>query len=201
MPLKSFKPSLPREEQKQRSRDRMINLLFRGIIDANPHHDPNVTAETRLARAREALLGEKPGRGRKAIQDGVELFPAIQEAFKYEIDKMKRLFLKRQKPEIQEKMERELAEPQKSMRAIAKSYVPEFEKSMTTPESTEDWLRKKLAGLPLTLHDMADLEGLFYGDLPKANRLQHIFDELRALGINNTNPIGAERNGITPKQD
>lgn len=149
MPLKSFEPSLPREEQKQRSRDRMINLLFRGIIDANPHHDPNVTAETRLARAREALLGEKPGRGRKAIQDGVELFPTIQEAFKYEIDKMKRLFLKRQEPEVQEKIERELAEPQKSMRAIAKSYVTEFEKSMTTPESTEDWLRKKLAGLPL----------------------------------------------------
>ena len=72
---------------------------------------------------------------------------------------------------------------------------------MTMQESTEDWLRRALAKLDVTAQDMADLEGLFYGDSPKAERLQRIFDDLRALGIDTVNPVGTESDGITPKQD
>tara|TARA_R110002012_G_scaffold77282_13_gene195921 strand:+ start:171333 stop:171686 length:354 start_codon:yes stop_codon:yes gene_type:complete len=93
MSKKSLEPGLPRQDQKQRSRDRMINLLLQGIIAANPHHNPTATPEARLAKAREALLGEKPSKGRKAIQEDVKLFPLLEDALKADRDQMLRLLM------------------------------------------------------------------------------------------------------------
>lgn len=201
MASRSLQPRLAREKQEQRSRDRMINLLLQGIIAANPHHDPTVTDEVRLARAREALLGEALGRGRTSIREDVKLFPLIEEALKAETDKMKRAFVGVQRPETQSQWQRELAEEPKSMRGIAKEHLSSFVKPSAQPESTVDWLRRALAKLDVTVQDMADLEGLFYGDSPRAERLRRIFYDLRALGIDVVNPIGTESGGITPKQD
>lgn len=201
MASKSLQPRVPRDEQKQRSRDRMVNLLFKGIIAANPHHDPTVTDEVRLARAREALLGETLGRGRSTIREDVKLFPLIEQALKAEKDKMKRAFIGVQRPDTQAEWQRELAEDQKSMRAIAKDHLSLFAKPFAQPESTVDWLRRALAKLDVTAQDMADLEGLFYGDSPKAELLRCIFDDLRALGVDAVNPIGTIGDGITPKQE
>jgi hypothetical protein len=192
---------LSRDEQKQRSRDRMINLLLQGIIAANPHHDPTVTDEVRLARAREALLGETLGKGRTTIREDMKLFPLIEEALKAETDKMKRAFVGTQRPETQAEWQRELAEEPKSMRGIAKEHLSSFAKPSVQPASTVDWLRRALAKLDLTAQDMAELEGLFYGDSPKAERLQRIFGELRALGIDTVSPLGTESTDMTPKQE
>lgn len=200
MPPRSLQPRLPRDAQKQRSRDRMVNLLLQGIIAANPHHDPTVTDEVRLARAREALLGEALGRGRTTIREDVKLFPLIETALKAETDKMKRAFIGVQRPETQAEWQRELAGEQKSMRGIAKEHLSSFAKPSAQPESTVDWLRRALAKLDVTTQDMADLEGLFYGDSPKAERLRRIFNDLGALGIDAVNPIGTKGDGITPKQ-
>ncbi len=71
----------------------MINLLLQGIIAANPHHNPTATPEARLAKAREALLGEKPSKGRKAIQEDVKLFPLLEDALKADRDQMLRLLM------------------------------------------------------------------------------------------------------------
>lgn len=200
MAPRSLQPRLPREEQKQRSRDRMINLLLQGIIAANPHHDPTATDEVRLARAREALLGETLGRGRTTIREDMKLFPLIEEALKAETDMMKRAFIGVQRPETQAEWQRELAEEPKSMRGIAKEHLSSFVKPFAQPASTADWLRRALANLDVTAQDMADLEGLFYGDSPKAERLQRVFDELRALGIDAVSPLGTESTDMTPKQ-
>lgn len=190
MPPKSLEPRLPREDQKQRSRDRTINLILQAIIAANSHHDSTATPQVRLAKAREALFGEKPSRGRKAIQEDLKLFPLLDEALSAEKLKI------RQSPTVVQELEDE-----PSLRGIAKRHSPAFAKPSVKSESTEDWLRRAIKDISITPQDMSDLEGLFYGNSPRAERLQRIFDDLGALGIDCENPIGTKSAVLTPKQD
>lgn len=201
MTPKSLASRLPREEQKQRSRDRMIDLLLSGIIAANSPHLEGIKDTTRLARAREALFGDKNEKGQKSTRDPVLLFNIIAEALKADRDQMLRLIKDRQKPETRAELEATLDEAEPSFRSLAKKYAPDFAKTMTTTGSTEDWLRKALNEISVTGQDMADLEGLVHGDSPKAKRLQRIFDDLNALGIACKNPIGIETDDLTPKQN
>lgn len=190
MPPKTLEPRLPRAEQKQRSRERMVNLLLQSIITANPHHDPTVTPEARLAKAREALLGEKPSRGRKAIQEDLKLFPLLEDALKVEKDKMKRVVMSAQRDETIAEWTEQLASLDPTMRGIAERYAAEFAKPMTEIDSTKDWLRRTLQKLSVTASDMAELEGLFYGDSEKAQRLRRVLEDLEALGIASRDPLG-----------
>jgi hypothetical protein len=171
----------------------VVNLLLQAIINANPHHDTTATPEKRLAKAREALLGEKPSNGRKAIQAHLKLFPLLEEALKTDRDRMLQVLLKYQKPEGREKLQEQMSQERPSFRMIAKKYAPEFSKPSVLPSSTEDWLRRAITDLSVTSQDMADLEGLFRGDSAKAERLRRIFADLRALGIASSDPLG--RNG------
>lgn len=190
MPPKSLEPRLPRDEQKLRSRDRMVNLLLQSIIAANPHHDRTMTPEVRLAKAREALLGEKPSRGRKAIQDDLKLFPLLEDALKVEKDKMKRAVMSAQSDETIAAWTEQLASLDPTMRGIAEKYAAEFSKPMTELDSTKDWLRRTIQKFSVTASDMAELEGLFYGDSEKAKRLRRILEDLEALGIASRGPLG-----------
>lgn len=201
MSQKSLEPRLPRDEQKQRSRDRMIDLLLLGIIAKNPAHAPRIKDTTRLARAREALFGEKNKRGQKSTRNPILLFPIIAEALKADRDQMMRFLKGVQTPEVQAEWETKLAESEPSFRGLAKKYAPDFAKEMTEQGSTEDWLRRAIEEITVTSQDMAELEGLFYGGSPKAERLQRIFDDLKSLGVECKNPIGIESADITPKQD
>ncbi|MCQ2002871.1 hypothetical protein [Rhizobium sp. NRK18] len=201
MPPKSLQPQLPRDEQKLRSRDRMIDLLLLGIIAANPIENVKTKDVTRLARARAALLGDENNQGQKPTHNPVLLFPIIAEALKADRDQMMRLLKSAQKPEIQVEWDAKLAEAEPSFRGLAKKYAPDFAKIMTATTSTEDWIRRAIDDISVTGQDMADLEGLFHGDSPKAERLQRIFDDLNGLGIACKNPIGTETTDITPKQD
>jgi len=201
MPIKSLEPRLPRDKQKQRSRDRIIDLLLLGIITKNPPHKHGIKDATRLARAREALFGDKNEKGQKSTQSPAHLFPIIAEALKADRDQMMRFLKGAQTLEVQAEWETKLAEGEPSFRGLAKKYAPDFAKAMTEKTSTEDWLRRAIKYITVTSQDMADLEGLFYGDSPKAERLQRIFDDLEAFGINCENPIGTKSADITPKQD
>ncbi len=190
MSEKSIKPRLPRTRQRERTHDLVINLLLQAIINANPHHDATATPEKRLAQAREALLGEKPSKGRKAIQAHLTLFPLLEEALKTDRDRMLKVLLKYQKPEGRAKLQEQMSEERPSFRMIAKKYAPEFSKPSVLTSSTEDWLRRAITDLSVTSQDMADLEGLFRGDSPKAERLRRVFEDLRALGIASSDPLG-----------
>lgn len=192
MSKKSLLPRLPRTEQKQRSSDRLTNILLTAIIKANPHHDPTVKDETRLARAREALLGEPNSRGRKAIKDDLLLFPVYEAAFRVEKDKMKRALISIQDQEVQDEWTSQLEQEFASATEIAKEFAPEFAREMTEQKSIEDWLRKIIGSLSLTSADMADLEGLVAGDSPKAERLKRILADLEALGIQSQSPFRTE---------
>jgi hypothetical protein len=189
MPPKSLQPRLPRNEQKQRSNKRLINFLLMGIIAENSHHS-GVAPETRLAKAREALLGETPARGRKAIHDDLKLFPLLDEALQSE-----KLKIKQPDPDGL------AAEGEPSQRGLAKKHAAAFANPYVKAESTQDWLRRAIKKMSITSKDMADLEGLFHGDSPQVERLQRIFDDLNAIGIASKNPIGTESADITPKQD
>jgi len=201
MPQKSLQPRLPREEQKRLSRDRMINLLLLGIIAANPIENGKTKDVTRLARARAALFGDDNNQGQKPTHNPVLLFPIIAEALKADRDQMMHLLKGAQKPEVQAEWDAKLTEAEPSFRGLAKKYAPDFAKAMTATTSTEDWLRRAIDEIKVTGHDMADLEGLFHGDSPKAERLQRIFDDLNGHGIACKNLIGTETTDITPKQD
>lgn len=162
MSQKSLEPRLSRVQQKQRSLDRMVNLLLQGIIAANPHHNATTTPEARLTKAREALLGEKPSKGRKAIQEHMKLFPLLDEALKIDRDQMLRALIKHHKPEIQADLQKQLSQDSPSFRTIAKKHAPDFAKPSVLSSSTEDWLRRAITELSVTGQDMADLEGLFF---------------------------------------
>ncbi|WP_340160258.1 hypothetical protein [uncultured Hoeflea sp.] len=83
-----------------------------------------------------------------------------------------------------------MAEEDPSLRGIAKKHAPDFAKPSVLPESTEDWLRRAIKEMSLTGNDMAELEGLFRGDSPKAERLRRIFEDLQALGMASCDPLG-----------
>ncbi|WP_350183140.1 hypothetical protein [Devosia marina] len=168
----------------------MVNLLLQSIIVANPHHDSAVTPEVRLAKAREALLGEKPTRGRKAIQDHLKLFPLLEDALKSEKDKMKRATISVQSDRTITEWTEQLASPDPTLRGIADEHAFKFAKPMTEIDSTKDWLRRAIQKLSVTASDMAELEGLFYGNTEKAKRLRRILEDLEALGIETRDPLG-----------
>ena len=201
MSQKSLEPRLPRNAQKLRSRDRIVDLLLLGIISQNPPHKHGIKDVTRLARAREALFGEVNEKGQKSTRNLVSLFPIIAEAMKADQDQMTRFLKGVQTPAVQAEWEEKLKDGELSFRGLAKKYAPDFAKEMTTQGSTEDWLRRAIKEIGVTAQDMAELEGLFYGDSPKAERLQRVFDDLKTFGIDCKNPVGTEITNITPKQD
>lgn len=201
MSPKSLAPRLPREEQKRRSRDRMIDLILLGIIAEHPIENKKIKGVTRLARARAALFGDENKQGQKSTHNLVLLFPIVAEALKTDRDQIMRLLRSAQKPEVKAEWDTKLAEAEPSFRGLAKKYAPAFAKAMTATTSTEDWLRRALDEIAVTGQDMADLEGLFHGGSPKAERFQRIFDDLNGLGIACKNPIGTETTDITPKRD
>lgn len=198
MSKKSLLPRLPRSEQKQRSNDRLTNILLAAIIKANPHHDPTVKDETRLARAREALLGEPNSRGRKSIKDDLLLFPVYEAAFRIEKDRMKRALSSVQSQEVQDEWTKQLEQDVASETGIAKEFAPNFAREITEEKSIEDWLRKIIGALSLTSADMADLEGLVSGDSPKAERLKRILVDLEAVGIRCQSPFRTEIDDLNP---
>ena len=201
MSKKSLLPRLPQIEQKLRSNDRLTNILLTAIIKANPHHDPTVKDETRLARARDALLGEPNSRGRKSIKDDLLLFPLYEAALRVEKDRMKRALLSVQDQETQGEWTCQLEQDVASETAIAKRFAPEFLREMPEQKSIEDWLRKIIGTFSLTSADMADLEGLVSGDSPNAQRLQRILDDLEAVGVHSKSPFRTEIDDLNPDTD
>lgn len=199
MSLKSLQPRLPRDEEKKRSRDLMINLLLLGIIAEHPVKGKPIKDPTRLARAREALFGDNNTKGQKSTLNPVPLYPLIDEAFKTEMDGMRRLTMSRQSPEVREKFKAKIAESEPTFRGLANKYSSYFKKNMTETSSTEDWLRRALNNISITGHDLAELEGLYYGNSPEAERLQRVFDDLNSLGIACKSPVGTKKDDITPK--
>ena len=141
-----------------------------------------------MSQAREALLGEKPRRGRKVYTDDVELFPFIREQLKHKSDALMRAVLGRYPPDVRIQIEAELARPKKSARRAAHDVVGRVERRNVEISSTVDRVRA-VDPTKLTSSEVADLEGLYHNDSGKARALQRAFDGLSALGIRSLNPL------------
>ena len=201
MSKKSLLPPLPRAEQKQHSDDRLVNLLLSAIINAHPHHDPAEKTEVRLAKVREALFGEPLARGRKSIKDDLKLFPVFEDALRREKEQMQRIMFTAQDDDTQRQWQEQFNNPDLSETGIAKKHAPDFMRQEVQPQSTIDFLRKILGGLSITSADMADLEGLIFGNSPKAERLQRILTDLAAIGIHSKSPFRTEMDDLNPDTD
>ena len=201
MSRKSLSPPLSRADQKKRSQERLINLLLSAIVQAYPYHSPNVKDETRIARAKEALFGERIPRGQKSIKDDLKLFPIYVEALRHELGALGDPVRQQEASTKNEQPERRVAADGKSDAEIAREFSSKVEPRMRVPESTDRWLRKVISEFSLTGQDMADLEGLLAGDSPKSERLQRILADLEAIGILSKSPVRTDIGDLNPETD
>lgn len=198
MSTKSLQPRLPRSEQERRSQERLVNLLISAIVQAYPYHSPDVKDQTRVARAREALFGERIPRGQKSIKDDIKLFPIYAEALRHEVEALEYAISQENRLTPHEQMEDQANTNEKSDAAIAREFSSKIDPRVRAPESTDRWLRKLISEFSLTATDMADLEGLFVGDSPKAERLRRIFSDLEAIGVLSKSPFRTEIDDLNP---
>ncbi|TGD63364.1 hypothetical protein EYC08_13860 [Tabrizicola sp. WMC-M-20] len=165
---------------KPKLRKRHIDLLLLSIIRAYDHPDRKGEAD-RLADVREALFGEKRGRGRVMAFDDLALFRIFNETRKREMDGLRSAVMKldprRQTPEQIAEIERE----PKSVRAAAREFQ-DLAGSKSSDESIEDRLRRKVRG-EMTAQDMAELESLFDTEDSHTRDLITILERLNALGV------------------
>lgn len=201
MSRKSLHPPLSRADQKKRSQDRLINLLLSAIVQAYPYHSPNVKDETRIARAKEALFGERIPRGQKSIRDDLKLFPIYAEALRQEIGALGNPVRQQKASTKNDQHEYRSAPDGKSDAEIAREFSSEVEPRVRVPESTDRWLRKVISEFSLTGQDMADLEGLLAGDSPKALRLRRILTDLEEIGVLSKTPVRTENGDLSPETD
>lgn len=80
-------------QPKPKLRKRQVDLLLLSIIRAYDHPDRK-SEEERLAEAREALFGEKRGRGRVAAFDDLALFKILDAHRKRELDGLRQAIAK-----------------------------------------------------------------------------------------------------------
>lgn len=187
----SLGTKISREEQKRRSRDRHVNHLLLRIILAHPDPTRSTTPEQRLARAREALLGVKSSSGRPSQIDDYALFHMNANQRKGEMDSMMRALRHLLPDEVRTRWDAIISRDPESIHAIATRMAEEgLGQSVQSQSSYIDRLRRKAADLNLTTQDMADIEGLIYGNSDWAHRIETILDGLNRLGIPSKVPLG-----------
>lgn len=150
-----------------------------------------MTPARRLGAVRQALLGEKPHRGRASIDDELLLFPIVAEMQKPEMDQWMRALKRLLSEEGQVAYQAEIDRPPLSARDAARRAVDGTARDPSIqPESWIDRLRRKAAEADLTSQDIADLAGLVQGNSAKAELLARLISELRSLGISVNSPLG-----------
>jgi hypothetical protein len=169
-------------QRKLKSRKRQIDLLLLSIIRAYDH--PNGKSEAdRLAMAREALFGEKRGRGRTSAFDDLALFKVFDEVRKRELDGMRRSIAKKdprlQSPEWESEIEREPIKVREAARRFADLAGTS---ENVEPDTVEHRLRRK-ARRQFTTKEMAEIESLFDPDAPRTRTIITILELLDSLGV------------------
>lgn len=157
----------------------MNHLLLSIILAYDYPADRKATAEARLARARLALFGERPPPGRSRINDDVPLFHIASEVRKSERDALMRALLRRVSDDVQRDWEVEIHRKPLSARAASREQAAKL-KGASSESSVE---RLRHAAQRLSTKDLADIEGLIYGNSHQAVLLSELRAKLRSLGI------------------
>ncbi len=167
---------------KPKLRKRQVDLLLLSIIRAYEHPDRKSEAE-RLAIVREALFGEKRGRGRTAAFDDLALFKVIDEVRKRELDGLRRAIAKKDEKLQTPEWETEIARDPMKVREVARRFAELAGKSdNVSDDAIEHRLRRK-AGAQLTTREMAEIESLFDPDAPHTRTMIAVLELLENLGV------------------
>jgi hypothetical protein len=165
---------------KPKLRKRHFDLLLLSIIRAHKHPDRKSDAD-RLADIREALFGEKRGRGRTSAFDDLALFKILNETRKREMDGLRSAVMNLDSRQQTPEREAEIARQPKSVRAAAREFQ-DLAGSKASDESIEDRLRRK-ARAGMTAQEMAELESLFDTEDRHTRTLIAILQLLDDLGV------------------
>jgi plasmid stability protein len=167
---------------KPKLRKRQVDLLLLSIIRAYDHPGRKSEAE-RLAIVREALFGEKRGRGRTAAFDDLALFKVIDEVRKRELDGLRRAIAKKDEKLRTTEWEAEIARDPMKVREAARRFAELAGKSdNVSDDAVEHRLRRK-AGAQLTTREMAEIESLFDPDAPHTRTMIAVLELLENLGV------------------
>lgn len=136
-------------------------------------------------------MGVKPAPGRPSQIDDYALFHINADQRKGDMDRMMRALRHLLPDEVRATWDATISRDPESVHALATRMAQENQsQSVHSPSSYVDRLRRKAAHLNLSTQDMADIEGLIYGNSNKANRVKTILDDLERLGIPSEVPLG-----------
>jgi hypothetical protein len=167
---------------KPKLRKRQVDLLLLSIIRAYDHPKGKSEAD-RLATAREALFGEKRGRGRTDAFDDLALFKLFDEVRKRELDGMRRGIAKKDARLQSPEWEAEIAREPMKVREAARHFSDLAGTSENVaPDTVEHRLRRK-ARTQFTTKEMAEIESLFDPDAPRTRTIIIILELLESLGV------------------
>lgn len=157
-----------------------VDFLLLSIIRAYDHPDRKSEQE-RLAVARDALFGEKRGRGRTSARDEVALFKMLNEMRKLELDRLGRAiarsFPETQTPEGKAELERDQMTVRESAREFSK-YVG----TNVSDESVEDRLRRKVRA-QLSPREISTLSTAMNPDHDLTRSAIQILEMFESLGV------------------
>lgn len=159
---------------------RHIDLLLLSIIRAYEHPDRK-SDEVRLADVREALFGEKHGRGRLNEFDDLALFNIGKEVRKKDLDDMRQTVAKSTGKPLSPEQLAEIDREPMSLRGAARNFQ-HLAPTKGSVESTEDRLRRK-AGTKPSDRDMAEMESLFDPENWRTRTTKEILQLLCSLGV------------------
>lgn len=167
---------------KPQLRKRQVDLLLLSIIRAYAH--PNGKSEAdRLAMAREALFGEKRGRGRTGAFDDLALFKLFDEVRKRELDGLRKSIARKDAPLQSSEWQAEIARNPMKVREAARHFSDLAGTSENVESDTVEHRLRRKARTPLTTREMAEIESLFDPDAPHTRTIIAILELLESLGI------------------
>lgn len=169
-------------QPKSKLRKRQVDLLLLSIIRAYDHPDRK-SEEERLAEAREALFGEKRGRGRVAAFDDLALFKLFDEVRKRELDGLRRAIAKNDERLQTPEWEAEVARDPMKVREAARHFSDLAGTSENVEHDTVEHRLRRKARTPLTTREMAELEALFDPDAPHTRTIIAVLELLESLGV------------------
>lgn len=163
-------------------RKRQVDLLLLSIIRAYAHPKGKSEAD-RLAMAREALFGEKRGRGRTGAFDDLALFKLFDEVRKRELDGLRKSIAKKDARLQSPEWEAEIARDPMKVREAARHFSDLAGTSENVESDTVEHRLRRKARTPLTTREMAEIESLFDPDAPHTRTIIAILELLESLGI------------------
>jgi hypothetical protein len=111
------------------------------------------------------------------------MFHVLTEMRKPELDRLRRTILPMLNEPERTEVQVELDRPQTKLATIAKRLAKLWPRENVEPQHVADRLRRHVRKSNFTAADMADLEGLVYGNSPRSETIRSVLAGLQRLGV------------------